>query len=93
VERRGKKTAAAIHQQITRELDTLLPRIFAAQRKTGHLDLEAGALALRPARHSAGAAGLRELLRQPGPISTTVLCPGGPHARYKDMRRKPILTG
>ena len=41
VERGGKKTAAAIHQEITRELDTLLPRIFAERRKAGDLDLEA----------------------------------------------------
>jgi len=92
VEQRGKKTAAAVHQEITRELDTLLPRIFAERRKTGDLDLEAVELAFRTALHSAGAAGLSELLREPGPIPTTVPCSCGQRARYKDMRRKPILT-
>jgi len=92
VERGGKKTAAAIRQEITRQLDTLLPRILAERRKTGDLDLEAVELAFRAALHSAGAAGLSELLREPGPIPTTVPCACGSHARYKDMRRKPILT-
>ena len=92
MERGGKKTAAAIRQEITRQLDTLLPRILAERRKTGDLDLEAVELAFRAALHSAGAAGLSELLREPGPIPTTVPCACGSHARYKDMRRKPILT-
>ncbi len=88
----GKKTAAAVHQEITRELNTLLPRIFAERRKAGELDLEAVELAFRSALHSAGAAGLSELLREAGPIPTTAPCPCGSQARYKDMRRKPILT-
>jgi len=92
VERGGKKTAAAVYQEITRELDALLPRIFAERRKTGELDLEAVELAFRTALHSAGAAGLSELLRESGPIPTTVPCACGSPARYKDMRRKPILT-
>jgi len=92
MERPGKKTAAAVHQEVTRELDNLLPRIFAERRKAGDLDLEAVELAFRTALHSAGAAGLTELLREPGPIPATVPCACGHHARYKDMRRKPILT-
>ena len=92
MERRGKKTAAAVHQEITRELDNLLPRILAERRRAGDLDLEAVELAFRTALHSAGAAGLAELLREPGPIPTTVSCACGHHARYKDMRCKPILT-
>jgi hypothetical protein len=92
VERGGKKTIAAVHREITRELDTLLPRIFAERRKAGELDIEAVELAFRTALHSAGAAGLTELLRQPGPVQTSVPCPCGRQARYKDMRLKPILT-
>ena len=92
VEHGGKKTAAAVHQEVTRELDTLLPRIFVEHRKAGELDLEAVELAFRTALHSAGAAGLSELLREPGPIPTTAPCPCGGRARYKDMRLKPILT-
>ena len=89
--RRGKK-AAAVHQEVSRELDALLPRIFAERRKAGELDIEAVELALRTALHSAGAAGLTELLRQPGPVQTSIPCACGGQARYKDMRLKPILT-
>jgi hypothetical protein len=92
VERGGKKTASAVHQEVTRELDTLLPRIFAERRRAGELDIEAVELAFRTALHSAGAAGLTELLRQPGPVRTSVPCACGGQARYKDMRLKPILT-
>src|ERR1700688_1599400 len=56
------------------------------------MDIEAVELAFRSALHSAGAAGLTELLRQPGPVQTSVPCACGGQARYKDMRRKPILT-
>ena len=92
MERGGKKTAAAVHQEITRELDTLLPRIFAERRRAGDLDLEAVELALRTALHAAGAAGLSELLREPRPIPTTAPGACGSQSRYKDMRLKPILT-
>ena len=88
----GKKTAAAVHQEITRELDTLLPRIFAEQRKTCDLDIEAVEWALRTALHAAGAAGVTELRSQPGSVPTSVPCACGGHARYKDMRLKPLLT-
>lgn len=92
MEHRGKKTIAAVHQEFTREIDTLLPRIFAEQRKTGGLDTEAVELAFRTALHAAGAAGLTQLLQQPGPFPASVPCPCGGKARYKDMRLKPILT-
>jgi len=54
--------------------------------------MEAVELALRTALHAAGAAGLTELLHESGPIPTSVSCSCGGKARYKDMRRKPILT-
>ena len=92
MECRGKKTAAAVHQEVTREIDTLLPRIFAERRKTGDLDIEAVELALRTALHAAGAAGLTELLHESGPVPTSVPCSCGGKARYKDRRLKPILT-
>src|SRR5438067_11807872 len=87
-----KKTAAAIHQEIVREIDTLLPRIFAERRKTGDLDVEAVELAWRTALHAGGAAGLTEFLRDSGPIQASVPCACGGKARYKDMRSKPIVT-
>lgn len=92
MERGGKKTVAAVHQEVARELDALLPRIFAEQRGTGGLDIEAVELAFRTALHSAGAAGLTELLCQPEPVQTSVPCACGSQARYKDTRLKPILT-
>lgn len=92
MECRGKKTSATVHQEVARELDALLPRIFAERRKTGALDLEAVELALRTAVHAAGAAGLTELLHESGPVQTSVPCSCGGKARYKDMRLKPILT-
>src|ERR1017187_731431 len=69
-----------------------MPRIIADRRKTGEFDFEAVELAFRTALHSAGAAGLTELLRQPGPVPTSVPCACGGQSRYKDMRLKPILT-
>ena len=63
-----------------------------SSRKAGELDIEAVELALRTALHSAGAAGLTELLRQPGPVQTSVPWACGGQARYKDVRLKPILT-
>jgi hypothetical protein len=92
MERGGKKTAAAILQEVAREIDALLPRIFAERRKTGALDVEAVELALRTALHAAGAAGLTELLQAAGPLQANVVCPCGGKARYKDMRPKPIVT-
>ena len=83
VERGGKKTTVAVHQEITREIDALLPRIFAEQRKSGGLDTEAVEFAFRTALHAAGAAGLSQLLREPGPVQTSVSCPCGGKARYQ----------
>ena len=68
-----------------------MPRIFAERRKAGELDIEAVELAFRTALHSAGAAGLSELLWQPKSVRTSVPCVCGGRARYRDMRRKPIL--
>ncbi len=88
----GKKTAAAIHREVDREIDTLLPRIFAERRTTGDLDMEAVELAWRTTLHAAGAAALTELFQESGPIQANVPCSCGGKARYKDMRRKPIVT-
>jgi hypothetical protein len=92
MDRRGKKTTAAVHQEITREIDALLPRIFSERRKPGGLDTEAVELAFRTAVHAAGAAGLTQLLRESDPVPPSVPCPCGGKARYKDQRLKPLLT-
>src|ERR1022692_1880323 len=58
LDRAGKKTSAAIHQEVTREVATLLHRIFAERRNCGGIDLEAVEMAIRSAIHCAGAAAL-----------------------------------
>jgi len=64
---RGKKTAAAILEEITREIDQWLHVLFNGRRKTGHVDLEASEMMMRSAMHRVGAAGLTQLLRFPVP--------------------------
>jgi hypothetical protein len=44
-----KKTAAAIHQEVAREVNQLLGHVFAQRRKDGRTDLEAVDSALRTA--------------------------------------------
>lgn len=94
MDRAGKKTAAAIHREITREVDQLLSRIFAERRRSGQLDLEAVENALRTALHQAGASGLSELLQYPvpAPDQRQLPCSCGHHAQYRTLRSKPILT-
>ena len=66
---REKKTAEIIRQEISRELDHLLPLLFSEQRNRGSLDLEAVEMAIRSAMHRAGASTLSQLLQfeAPGP--------------------------
>ena len=89
---RREKNGCCVHQEVSRELDALLPRIFAERRKEGDLDLQAVELAFRSALQAAGAAGLSQLLRQPEPIPTTAPCACGNDARDKDIGRKPLLS-
>jgi len=90
----GKKTAVAIHQEVTREITGFLNRVFAEQQQTGCLDLEAVEMALRSALHQAGAASLAKLLRFPVPPSDqrSIACPCGARAHYQELRTKSILT-
>ena len=94
MDRVGKKTATAIHQEIAREVNQLLDRIFAQRRKNGSTDLEPVETALRTALHQAGAAVLSELLQYqpPAPDQRQVPCPCGHHAQYLGLRSKPVLT-
>jgi hypothetical protein len=68
--------------------------IFQERRKTGHLDLEATEMALRSARHHAGATALSQLLQFPVPASAQRSIPGscGHPAGYQELRSKPVLT-
>jgi hypothetical protein len=90
----GKKTAAAIHAEITREVDQWLRVLFNGRRKTGHVDLEACEMMMRSAMHRVGAAGLTQLLRFPVPPveQRTAPCPCGHTARYQELRSKSVLT-
>jgi hypothetical protein len=94
VDRAGKKTAVAVHREIAREVNSLLARIFAERRKTGHLDLQAIEMAARSALQDAGAAGLTELLKFDAPPADqrTLPCRCGQWAHYRELRSKPVLT-
>lgn len=90
----GKKTAAALHQEVTREINLLLHRVFAERHKTGDIDLEAVELALRASLHQAGATALSALLKfdAPGCDQRQLSCPCGHSARYVELRSKSVLT-
>ena len=68
--------------------------IFRDRRHSGVLDLEAVEMAVRSALHRAGAAALTQLLRFPVPAEDqrTVAGAGGEPARYREQRRKSVLT-
>lgn len=72
----------------------MLRQLFREQRKRGSIDLEAVEMAIRSAVHQAGAAALTALLRYgpPPPDQRTVPCPCGQTARYRELRRKQILS-
>ena len=92
--RRRKKTAEVIQQEVAREVDQLLRVIFRDRRHSGVLDLEAVEMAVRSALHRAGAAALTQLLRFPVPAEDqrTMACACGEPARYREQRRKSVLT-
>jgi hypothetical protein len=94
MDRTGKKTAAAIHQEIAREVNQLLSRIFAERHNNCRTDLEAVENALRAALHQAGASALSELLQfqVPAPDQRQLPCPCGHYAQYREQRSKPVLT-
>lgn len=90
----GKKTAAAIHQEVAREINQLRGRIFRQRGKDGHFDLEAVEMAMRSSLHRAGAAARTELLRFSAPLAEqrTIPCACGQQAPYRELRTKPLLT-
>jgi hypothetical protein len=94
LDRTGKKTATAIHQEIAREVNQLLRRVFAQRRESGRTDLEAVENALRVAVHQAASAALTELLQfeAPPPDQRQLPCPCGHHAQYQELRSKSMLT-
>ena len=89
-----KKTAAAIRQEVAREVDQLLRIIFRDRRATGQFDLESVEAVIRSAMHQAGAAALTQLLQSEPPDTghLTVPCACGHTARFKEMRAKSFLS-
>ena len=79
---------------MAREVNQLLHQVFAQRRKDGRTDLEAVETALRAALHQAGAAALTQLLHfgAPAPEERRLLCRGGHHAQFQEVRSKPLLT-
>jgi hypothetical protein len=71
-----------------------LCRIFAQQRTSGNMDLEAVENALRSSLHQAGAKALHELLEfdAPAPDQRKLPCPCGHQAQYQQLRSRPVLT-
>jgi hypothetical protein len=90
----GKKTAAAILEEVFHEIDRLLHVLFNGRRKTGYVDLEATEMMMRSAMHRVGAAGITELLQFPVPLAgrRTAPCTCGHTAQYLELRTKPVLT-
>jgi hypothetical protein len=90
----GKKTAVAVHEELTREIDQWLHVLVAGRRRTGQLDLEAIEMMMRSAMHRVAAAGLTELLQFPVPSGDQrkVPCSCGHTAHYRELRSKPVLT-
>jgi hypothetical protein len=94
VDTRGKKTAAAVLEEVTREVVQWLNLLFNGRRKTGYTDLEASEMMMRSAMLRVGAAGLTQLLQFPVPPAEqrTVPCSCGHTAHYQELRSKPVLT-
>jgi hypothetical protein len=94
VDTRGKKTAAAVLEEVTGEVGQWLSVVFRGRRKTGHMDLEASEIMIRSAMHRVGAVGITQLLQFPVPPAEqrTVPCCCGHTAHYQELRSKSVLT-
>jgi len=94
VDTRGKKTAAAVLEEVTGEVGQWLNVLFRGRRKTGHMDLEASEIMIRSAMHRVGAVGVTQLLQFPVPPAEqrTVPCFCGHTAHYQELHSKSVLT-
>jgi hypothetical protein len=94
MDRAGKKTAVAIHQEIAREINQLLSRIFSERHNNGQTDLQAIEYARRTALHQAGRAALSQLLQSavPAPDQPQLPCPRGQDAHDRQLGSKSVLT-
>ena len=91
---RGKKTAASVLEEVTREVGQWLNVLFTGRRKTGYTDLEASEMMMRSAMLRVGAAGITQLLQFPVPPAEqrTVPCSCGHTAHYQELRSKPSAS-
>ena|GEM_PF-2539927 len=92
--RSRKKTAAAIHQEVAREVNQLLHLVFAQRRQDGRTDLEGVETTLRAALHQAGAAALTQLPQFEAPASDHRRwpCRCGHRASCQEVRSKPVQS-
>lgn len=91
---RGKKTADAVHQEIAREINLLLQRLFHERHQSHPTDLEALEMAVRTTLLQAGTAVLSQLLRYEAPPAEQrkLPCPCGQTAVYRELRSRNLLT-
>jgi hypothetical protein len=91
---RPEKTAAAIHQEISREVNAWLARIFAERRTLEQTDMEAVEMGLRATLHQVGARVLQHLLQYEDPASDRrrLPCLCGQSAHYVELRCTSLLT-
>jgi len=89
-----KKNGYAIHQEVAREVNQLLGRVFAQRRKGGRTDLEAVESACELLSTKAGAAALSELLQfeTPAADQRQLAVPIWPSRPISGNRSQPILT-
>ena len=73
-------------------MSRLLQVVFAGNRKTGGVDLEAIETLVRNSMHRAGAAVLAQVLSVQAPPARKVACTCGHQAHYHKTRRKQLLT-
>ena len=92
MESAGKKTTAAIQQEVAQEVGRLLQVVLAARRQSGVLDLEALEQATRDALHRAGAALLEALLNEEDGNASKPPCACGGPTRCAGQRRKQLVT-
>ena len=94
MDRRGKKTVDAIHQEVTREIDLLLQRLLRERRHSGRTDLQAWEMAIRTTVLQAGATVLNQVLRYEAPPAEErkLPCSCGQMAVYRELRSRRLLT-